>query len=210
MSRQPLDIAQDIGDLTNRVLVMMQNQLHFSLPASTDENSELMQKKRCRKHTVSKHYVPPKTVARNGELQRKQRESLMQKMLHQELPHQAVEASRLNLPMPVVDRRREVKVQLPKPHKQMSMRHRFLPAVQGTEDPTKFPESKDLGATLDKILRTRPTGQTLTSAGWFDYSGLEELERIGSLCANSMCDGGMPQLRSCADSWNESEYLKKF
>ena len=74
MSRQPLDIAQDSGDLMNRVLVMMQNQLHFSLPASTDENSELMQKKRCRKQIASKHCGPPKIVARNSELQRKQRE----------------------------------------------------------------------------------------------------------------------------------------
>ena len=75
MSRQPQDIALDIGVLMNRDLAMMQSQLHISPRALADENLEPTQKKRYRKRIVSKQYVPPKIAARNSELQKKRRES---------------------------------------------------------------------------------------------------------------------------------------
>ena len=136
MSRQPPDIAPGIGDLMNRDLAMMQNQQLFSPPALAAENSELMQKKKYRKRIVSKHYAPPKIAARSNEQRKKQRESRMQKMLHQMLHRQAVEASRLNLSTPAVDEGRAVKVRLPKPHNQTIEHHQSLPAARGTEDPT--------------------------------------------------------------------------
>ena len=162
VSRQPPDIAPGIGDLMNRGLVMMQSQLHISPRALADENSEPTQKRKYRKRIVSKHYVPPKTVARNSELQRKRRELQKQRILHQMPPRQAVEASRLKLSTPVADQGRAVKVRLSKPHDQTIEHHQSLPAVRGAEDPTRFPESRDLGATPVKILLTRPIGQTLT------------------------------------------------
>ena len=60
----------------------------------------------------------------------------MQNILHQMLPHLAVEASGLNLSTPAVDERRVVEVRLPKPHNQTTEHHQSLPAARGTEDPT--------------------------------------------------------------------------
>ena len=136
MSRQPPDIVPGVGDLMNRDLAMMQSLLHISPLVLADENLEPMQKKRFKKRIVLKRYVPPKIEARSSELQKKRRELWMQKMRHQMPPRQAVEASRLNLPMPVVDQRREVKVRLPKPHNQTIEHHQSLPAARGAEDPT--------------------------------------------------------------------------
>ena len=196
MNQQPLDIVLGTGDPMNRGLATMQNQLHISLPALADENLGLMQKRKYKKRTVSKHYVPPKIAVRNSELQRKRRELQTQRMQHQMPPRPAVEASRLKLSMPAVDQ---------------TIEHRLsLSAVREAEDLIKFQGSEGLGATLAKILRILLTGQILTSVEWFGYSGQEESEHIGSPCENCMYDGGMPPRKLCADSWNESEYPKKF
>ena len=75
MSRQPPDIAPGIGDLMKCCLAIMQSQLHISPLALADKNLEPTQKRECRKRTVLKHYVPPKIVERNSELQKKRRGS---------------------------------------------------------------------------------------------------------------------------------------
>ena len=209
-SRQPPDIALGTGDLMSRVLATMPSQRHINPLVLMGENLEPMQKKRYKKRIDLKRYVPPKIEARNSELQKKRRKLWMQKVLHQMLPRQAVEASRPNLPMPAADQRQEVKIQLPKLHSQRIKHRQSLLAARGAEDPTQFPESGDLGATPVKILLTRPTGRILTSAELYDDFGQEELERIGSPCVSCTYAGGMPQLKSCADFWNESGCLKKF
>ena len=103
VSRQPPDIAPGIGDLMNRCLAIMQSQLHISPLALADKNSEPTQRRKYRKQIDLKHCAPPKIVERNSELQKKRRESWMQRILLLMPPRLAVEASRPNLPMQVVD-----------------------------------------------------------------------------------------------------------
>ena len=135
MSRQPPDIAPGIGDLMNRCLAIMQSQLHISPLALADKNSEPTQRRKCRKQIDLKHCAPPKIVERNSELQKKRRESWMQRILLLMPPRLAVEASWPNLPMRVVDQGREVKARSPKPHNQTIEHHQSPQAARGAEDP---------------------------------------------------------------------------
>ena len=204
-SRQPAATAPGNGDLMNRYPGTTQNLQHINPRVSADKNLELMQKPQCKKPIFSRHCLPPRTVEKNRELRKKQRELLIRKILPPELPLLAVEAVQPNLPIPAVNQKLEVKARRPKPHDLMTKHHWFPKAVRGAGDPTKFREPGEHGATPARTRPVRPTGRTSISAESYDSSELEEPELTGSRCASSMCDGGMPQLRSCADSWNESE-----
>ena len=138
MNQQLLDIAPDIGDLMNRYLATMQSQLHISPLALMEKNLEPKQKLKCRRRTALKHCGLPRTVERNSELRKKQRESRMQRTLLPMLPRLAVEAIRPNLPMPVANQKAEVEASRLMPHNLMINLRRFPKAVQGVEDPTKF------------------------------------------------------------------------
>ena len=120
----------------NRYPGTTQNLQHINPRVLVDKNLELMQKPQCKKPIVLRHCVPPRTVEKNSELRKKQKESRMQRTLLPMLPRPAVEAIQPNLPMPAVNQRREVKARWPKPHNQTIKHHRFPKAVREAEDPT--------------------------------------------------------------------------
>ena len=194
----------------NRYPGTTQSLLRINPRVLADKNLEPMQKQQCKRPIVSKRCVQLRIVGKNEELRKMLNELPMPEILPPELPLPAAEAIRLNLPMQVVNQKVEVKACRLKPHNLTINLLRFPKAVQGAEDPTKFPGSGGLGAAQAKTLPTRPIGRTLTSAGWYDSSGQEESELIGLRCASSMYDGGMPRHRSCADSWNESESQTRY
>ena len=76
----------------NRYPGTTQNLQHISPRVSADKNLELMQKPQCKKPIVSRHCVLLRTVEKNRELRKKQRELLIQKILPPALPLLAVEA----------------------------------------------------------------------------------------------------------------------
>ena len=82
-----------------------QNLLRINPRMMADKNLELMQKPQYKKLIVLKHCGPPRTVGKNRELRKKQRELLIQKCLPPELPPLAVEAGQPNLPMQVVNQK---------------------------------------------------------------------------------------------------------
>ena len=149
----------------NRYPGTTQNRQHINLRALADKNLELTQKPQCKKPIVSRHCVPPRTVEKNRELRKKQRELLIQKILPPELPLLAVEAVQPNLPTPAVNQKSEVKARRPKPHDLMTKHLWFPKAVRGAGDPTKFLGSGEPGATPVRTQPIRPTGRTSTLAG---------------------------------------------
>ena len=83
----------------NRYPDTTQNLLRINPRVLADNNLEPMQKLQCKRPIVSKRCGPPRTVGKNRELRKKQRELLIQKCLPPELPPLAVEAVQPNLPM---------------------------------------------------------------------------------------------------------------
>ena len=61
----------------NRYPGTTQNRQHINLRALADKNLELTQKPQCKNPIVSRHCVPPRTVEKNRELRKKQRELLI-------------------------------------------------------------------------------------------------------------------------------------
>ena len=149
----------------NRYPDTTQNLPRISPRASAGKNLEPMQKQQCKKPIVSRHCVPPRTVEKNRELRKKQRELLIQKILPPELPLLAVEAVQPNLPMLAVNQKSEVKALRLKPHDLTTNHLRFPKAVRGAGDPTKFLGSGEPGATPVRTQPIRPTGRTSTLAG---------------------------------------------
>ena len=189
----------------NRCPDTTQNLLRINPRALADENLEPMQKHQYKRQIVLKRCVQLRIVGKNKDLRKKRKEPQMQKFLPLGLPLLAVEASRLKLPLQMVNLEVEVKACRLKLHNPKINLLQFTKEVQGAGDQTKFQGSGNHGAAQARILPIRPIGRILISVGWCDSSEQEELELTGSRCASSMYDGGMPQLRSCAGSWNELE-----
>ena len=150
MNRDP-DITQNLQHINPRVLA--------------GKNLELMQKPQCKKPIALRHCGPPRTVGKNRELRKKQRELLTLKFLPPELPLLAVEAVQPNLPTPAVNQKLEVEALRPKPHNPMTELLKFPRASREAGDPTRSQGSKGAGATPAKIQPIRPTGRTSTSVG---------------------------------------------
>ena len=148
----------------NRYPGTTQNLLRINPRVLADKNLEPMQKPQCKNPIALRHCGPPRTVGKNRELRKKQRELLIQKFLPPELPLLAVEAVQPNLPMLAVNQKVEVKARRLKPHDLMTNHLRFPKAVRGAGDPTKFRGSGEPGATPARTRSTRPIGRTSTSA----------------------------------------------
>ena len=122
----------------NRYPGTTQNLQRISPRASADKNLEPMQKQRCKRSIASRHCEQLRTVGKNRELRKKRKELQMQTFLPPGLLHPAVEASRLNLAMQVVNQRTEVKACRLKPHDLTINLHRLPKEVRGAGDQTKF------------------------------------------------------------------------
>ena len=122
----------------NRYPGTTQNLPRISPQALAGQNLEPMQKQQCKRQIALKRCVRRRIVGKNRELRKKRKELQMQTFLPPELSLPAVEASRLNLPMQMVNQKTEVKACRLKPHYLTINLHRFPKEVRGAGDHTKF------------------------------------------------------------------------